>query len=95
MLFDGEWKLVRYPGGVHLFNLREDPREQRNRAADPACADRCRRLDAELWRQVTGSMDEANFANHISPTSSHSSSRDFGRVGCERRYPMPWQEIYE
>ena len=95
MLLDREWKFVRYPGGVHLFNLRDDPTEQRNRATDPTVADICRRLDAELWTQVTGSMDEGNFAQRICPTTSHSSSSDFGRVGYERRYPMPWQEIYQ
>ena len=66
-----------------------------NRATDPNVSDSCRRLDAELWTQGTGSMDDGNFAQRICPTTSHSSSSDFGRVGYERRYPMPWREIYQ
>lgn len=48
-IVDGDWKYNYYAGHrAQLFNLREDPGEWRDRAADPACADvRCR-LDRQL-----------------------------------------------
>ena len=91
MILDGEWKLARYGGGGHLFNLARDPQEQHNRARDPDCADVYHRLDGTLVAEVMRLMDEANFAGRH---RTHSSSADFGRVGWERRYPMPWGEIY-
>ena len=94
MITDGTWKLVRYPGGSHLFNLAEDRQEQQNRGQDPPCADVYRRLDLELTREVMRLMDEANFSGRVY-TFSHSSNPDFGRVGWERIYPMPWDEVYE
>ena len=89
MMFDGEWKLVRYPGGSQLFNLRDDPTEQQNLALDPSCARTRERLDTELWRQLNHGVNDAHFSNRVY-TTSHSSSREFGRVGWERTYPMPW-----
>ena len=89
MIFDGRWKLARYAGGSHLFDLEGDPQEQHNRAADPACAEIYRGLDQRLLAEVMGLMAEATFpARHL----THSSSSGFGRVGWERRYPMPWDE---
>ena len=93
MLFDGEWKLCKYAGGTHLFNLREDPTEQQNRARDPVCADLLQRLDVELTAAIMRSMGEAFFPRSVY-TYSHSSSLDFGRVGWNRTYPMPWHQIY-
>ena len=76
--------------GSHLFDLSRDPQEQHNRAADPACAGIYRRLDQRLLETVMGLMEEATFpARHL----THSSSTGFGRVGWERRYPMPWGEV--
>jgi arylsulfatase len=87
MIFDGEWKLARYAGGAHLFNLSQDPQEQHNRARDPDCADIYHRLDHLLLADVMRLMNEANFAGrHL----THSSSLDYGRVGWDRTYPMPW-----
>jgi arylsulfatase len=94
MLFDGQWKLVKYAGGgSHLFNLQDDPTEQHNLAQDPSVATIYQQLDAELTAEIMRSMDEA-FAERRLYTFSYSSSPDFGRVGWERTYPMPWQEIY-
>mgnify|MGYP005858466639 FL=1 len=93
MLYDGEWKLVKYAGGSHLFNLKDDPTEQHNRAYDPGAAAVYQRMDAELTAHVMRSMDEA-FTERRLYTYSYSSSPDFGRVGWERTYPMPWQTIY-
>ncbi|MBC7237526.1 MAG: hypothetical protein H5T69_16915, partial [Chloroflexi bacterium] len=94
MLLEGEWKLVKYAGGgAHLFNLRDDPTEQHNRAQDPVCADLYRRLDATLTAEIMRYMDEAFWPQRVY-TFSYSSSPDFGRVGWERTYPMPWHQIY-
>ena len=94
MLFDGEWKLVKYAGGgAHLFNIQQDPTEQNNLARDSRYAEVYHRLDAELTAEIMRSMDEA-FAERRLYTFSCSSSPDFGRVGWERQYPMPWGQIY-
>ena len=93
MLFDGRWKLCKYPQGAHLFDLDQDPGEQHNRARDPECADIFHRMDSELTTEIMRSTDEAAFSGRVY-TFSHSSSPDFGRSGWERTYPMPWGEIY-
>lgn len=91
MLYDGEWKLCKYPQGAHLFNLQQDPSEQHNRARDASCADIFHRLDAQLTDELMRATAEASFAgSHL----TNSSSGSFGRPGWERRYPMPWNEIY-
>jgi len=94
MLCDGVWKLVKYAGGgAHLFNLKDDPTEQHNRAHDVSAAAVYQRMDAALTAEVMRSIDEA-FTERRLYTHSYSSSPDFGRVGWERTYPMPWQTIY-
>jgi hypothetical protein len=46
--FDGEWKLAKYATGESvLFNLIDDPDEQRNLAPDPDYSELFRRLDIE------------------------------------------------
>jgi len=94
MLFDGEWKLCKYAGGeVHLYNLTEDPTEQCNRARDPQYAEVFHRMDAELTATIMRAMNESHFSQRLY-TFSYSSSPDFGRVGWERTYPMPWDRVY-
>ena len=94
MLLEGAWKLSKYAGGgAHLFNLEEDPVEQHNRARDPGCADIFHRMDAELTTRIMRSLDRSNSAQRVY-TSSYSSSPDFGRVGWERPYPMPWDRLH-
>ena len=93
MLFDGKWKLCKYPGGAHLFNLEKDPTEQHNLALDSGCTDIFQRMDAELTAEIMRGMDDANFTQRVY-TFSHSSNPDFGRVGWERTYPMSWNRIY-
>ena len=94
MFFDGEWKLCKYAGGeVHLFNLKEDPTEQRNLTRDPQYADVFHRMDAQLTAEIMRAMNESYFSRRVY-TFSYSSSPDFGRVGWERTYPMPWGRIY-
>ena len=93
MWFDSTWKLCKYPQGVHLFNLTDDPDEQHNLAYDPQAAEVFHRMDAELTAEIMRLTDEAFFPQHIH-TYSYSSSPDFGRVSWERTYPMPWEQIY-
>ena len=94
MLLEGAWKLSKYAGGgAHLFNLEDDPAEQHNRARDPQCADIFHRMDAELTTRIMRAMGKSSFAQQVY-TSSYSSSPDFGRVGWERPYPMPWDRLH-
>ena len=93
MYFDGTWKLCKYAGGVHLFNLADDTDEQRNLAGDCYYADVLRRLDGALTAEMMRLMDEAFFSQRVY-TFSYSSSPSFGHVGWERTYPMPWEQIY-
>ncbi len=91
MLFDGTWKLCKYASGAHLFNLEDDPDEQHNLARDSRCADIFHRMDAQLTSEIMQATNEAFFAQRVY-TFSHSSSPEFGRVGWERTYPMPWDD---
>ena len=93
MLFDGRWKLCKYPQGSHLFDLEEDPGEQQNRSLDPGFAGIFHRLDAMLTSEIMRSTNEAAFPGRIN-ASFHSSSPEFGRPGSDRTYPMPWGEAY-
>ena len=93
MWFDSTWKLCKYPQGVHLFNLTDDPHEQHNLAHDPQAAEVFHRMDAELTAEIMRLTNEAFFPQRTY-TYSYSSSPDFGHVGWERTYPMPWEQIY-
>ena len=50
-------------------------------------------VDGELTGTVMRAIDEADFPQRVY-TFSYSSSPDFGRVGWERTYPMPWNQVY-
>ena len=65
MLRTGEWKYVyhsppdeRHPAERELYNLREDPGEFRNLAADPAHRDRLERMHKLLVRELGEHPDE-------------------------------------
>lgn len=91
-LYDGEWRLSKYATGeVTLFNLKEDPQEQRNRIHDPACAERLAAMDAELTRTIMRSMQEAFFDRRV---YIRDLSQDpwFGREGWVRPYPRKVQD---
>ena len=55
---DARWKLIRYPqvDVTQLFDLRQDPHETKDLAADPRHAPRIARLTAELrrWQEQVG-----------------------------------------
>lgn len=91
-LYDGEWRLSKYATGeVTLFNLKEDPQEQRNRIHDPACAERLAAMDAELTRTIMRSMQEAFYDRRV---YIRDLSQDpwFGREGWVRPYPRKVQD---
>lgn len=54
-----DWKLIRYPkvNQTQLFDLRNDPNETRNLAADPAQADRLKALSALLHAKLAEAGD--------------------------------------
>ena len=88
MNFDGTWKLVRYANGEELlFNLDEDPTEQTNRLADPACSDTLRRLDAELTREWMRSVDAANTDKIVAHHPLYN-DKEYGKKGWQRPYPQ-------
>ncbi len=87
MAFDGEWKLAKYAGGeTLLYNVKEDPGEQRNRAQDPELAHVYRRLDAELTREI---MDSVRFSAHdrLPAPTTLSGDEAFGREGWKWDFP--------
>jgi len=62
----GDWKLLEYyeDGRLELFNLREDPGEQHNRAPDqPERALRMQRR-LEAWRQAVGAQRPERDEHH-------------------------------
>lgn len=57
-----EWKYVFSPGGIdELYNLREDPHEERNLAALPAFRDRLVAMATAMWRKMEAIGDESLF----------------------------------
>ena len=87
MAFDGEWKLAKYASGeTLLFNIMEDPFEQRNRVRDPEAAAVYYRLDAELTREI---MDSVRFSMYDRMPASETLSGDeiFGRKGWKWDFP--------
>ena len=59
MVIDAEWKLCRYKNGhVALYNLSDDPHEQRNLAYQPQTLSEMRRLDALLQRDLHRLADD-------------------------------------
>jgi len=90
MAFDGRWKLVKYlSGDVVLFDLENDPREQRNLAHDPDHARVLQRLDAELTAEV---MESELFAvrDRLAATADLSPDRAFATEGWTRPFPHPF-----
>lgn len=87
MIQEGPWRLSKYgTGETLLFNLDDDPNEQRNLALDQALGDVYRRLDATL----TAWMMNAIVASHRTQrvyARDLSQRPDFGREGWRREYP--------
>jgi arylsulfatase len=89
MIQDGPWRLSKYATGeTLLFNLADDPLEQRNRAADPSAQPVFHHLDARLTQAVMAGLASSHAALRIGGAEL-SQSPDFGREGWHRVYPCP------
>ncbi|MDQ2785877.1 MAG: sulfatase-like hydrolase/transferase [Chloroflexota bacterium] len=89
---DDRWKLARYENGVvALFDLWNDPHEQRNLADDPAYRDPLQILDRALHASLLQSLVAANRDKIIHSTET--ATPMFGVRGWARPYPYqhdPW-----
>jgi arylsulfatase A-like enzyme len=92
MLIAGEWKLCRYKNGhVSLYNLHDDPHEQRNLAHQPQALSEMRRLDAILHRDLIDSVMMANGDKFVEK-SRYQGRGEFGQRGWQRPYPASLKE---
>jgi arylsulfatase len=91
-IYDGVWRLSKYATGeALLFNLREDPMEQRNLIGDPAYARIYRELDGRLIQEVMR-MSRVAFDPQRVYVRDLSQETAFGREGWVRPYPRSVQE---
>ena len=90
MLYDGTWKLCKYATGeTLLFNLAEDPTEQRNLMVDPAYLDRYLKMDAQLTQEIMRSLTASHKDKGLDFGNVLWSSETFGKEGWQRTYPNP------
>jgi len=90
MIFDGEWRLSKYSTGeILLFNIKEDPLEQHNLAANTAYAKVYRAMDARLTQAVMGYVRDSMHARRVY-VNDLSQSPAFGREGWQRPYPRSY-----
>ena len=89
MNFDGRFKLHKYATGDEmLYDLENDPHEQRNLAGDPTHAETLRRLDAELSSEVMLSMAQS-MHDRLAHSGDMSQDPAFGKEGWSRPWPHP------
>ncbi|MDF2562435.1 MAG: Choline-sulfatase [Microbacterium sp.] len=87
MAYDGRWKLHKYATGeILLFDLENDPFEQRNLVRDPAHLEVFLRLDQALTVEVLDSLKVLTDDRAVPVGWSVDA---FGRRGWERPYPNP------
>ncbi len=80
-------RLSRYATGESLlFDIHNDPKEQRNLLNDPGCLAVRNRLESELAHHVMESMAESHFPRRVY-VRDLSQSEAFGREGWQRPYP--------
>lgn len=92
MIYDGSWKLGKYDTGeILLFNLDDDPQEQRNLAADPAHQQTYLDLDSRLTQAVMRARVRSHVDKRVYSQVSLSGDPGFGSEGWQRRYPQ-WVE---
>jgi choline-sulfatase len=65
ILWQGDWKFV-FNGFDfdELYNLRDDPQEVTNRAAEPGQQQRIESMMSEIWRRVRDTGDRAIHESH-------------------------------
>ncbi|MHC5035446.1 MAG: sulfatase-like hydrolase/transferase, partial [Planctomycetota bacterium] len=65
IVWHGDWKYVFSPGGVdELYNLAQDPHEERNLAADPASRGKLVEMTRRMWRKMEEIGDQSLFNTH-------------------------------
>ena len=90
MAFDGRWKLAKYAhGAATLFDLEDDPMEQRNLIGDAAGSTPYRRLDAVLVERIMRSIPSSHHDKMVY-IKDLSADEDFARAGWPRIYPRSW-----
>ncbi|RIK39717.1 MAG: hypothetical protein DCC55_17255 [Chloroflexi bacterium] len=93
MVYDGVWKLAKYSTGEQLlFNLADDPTEQRNLIHHPAHRKRYHQLDTLLTTEVMRSLTQSHADKRLYTTDSLSGDAEFGKEGWQRMYPAPLGE---
>lgn len=92
MAIANDWKLCRYQNGhVSLYNLGDDPHEQRNLAYQPHTSTEMHRLDAILQRDLMESLMIANGDKFVEK-SRYQGRGEFGQRGWQRPYPANLKE---
>ncbi len=92
MIQDGPWRLAKYGTGESLlFNLEEDPHEQRNRIDDVGCRSILKDLDARLTSEVMRAIIESHFAQRVY-IKDMAQDQAFGREGWQRQYPRRFED---
>jgi arylsulfatase len=94
MVNDGTWKLTKYRTGESvLFNLIDDPLEQKNQIADLSHAATLRRLDTELTVYLMNEMRLSMF-DRLADCGNMSQDPSFGREGWSREFPAPVRDAH-
>jgi arylsulfatase len=92
MLIVDDWKLCRYKNGhVSLYNLSDDPHEQRNLAYQPQALSEMQRLDAIMQRDLIESLMITNGDKFVEK-SRYQGRGEFGERGWPRPYPASLKE---
>jgi choline-sulfatase len=95
MIRKGDWKYIHYTGfRPELFNLREDPEELTDRAADPACAGVLAALEQELRQRLDPeATDRRAKAAQAELIEKHGGYDAIERRGGGSYTPVPGEEV--
>ncbi|MEM7129297.1 MAG: sulfatase-like hydrolase/transferase [Chloroflexota bacterium] len=89
MNFDGTWRLHKYSTGESLlFNVQDDPSEQRNLIRDPKYQEILVRLESELTQEIMRSVTDSHESSRVYSGNSMWSDPSFGARGWQRQYPL-------
>ena len=95
MIRKGDWKYIHYTGfRPELFNLREDPEERLDRAADPACADVLAALAQALRQRLDPeATDRRAKAAQAALIARHGGYEAIEKRGGGSYTPVPGEEV--
>ena len=92
-VFDGIWKLVKYSNGETLmFNLVDDPQEQKNLINDEKYKNTYIDLDTELTKYLMISYNSV-VHDRLVDSKTLFSDKQFGREGAKRTFPVEVDSI--